>query len=289
MLGPVIGGYLTDNFSWRWVFYINLPVGLASVIMTRLFIFDPPYIGRQKRGIDYWGIPMLALGGCALQVILDKGQEDDWFAANWIVIATVVSAAALILFVVHELYTPDPVVHLRVFTDSPYAAGVFLMTMLGFVLYGSLLLLPIFLQTMLGYPALNAGIAMAPRGLGSFLMMPLVGKVLAVGLIGASWTLYQLSNLNLNAGYWDIFWPQFVQGAALAMLFVPLTTATMDPIPKEEMGNATSMFNLMRNLGGGFGIAAATTFLFRRQQFHTLRLGEHVNMLNSQTQSFLAG
>jgi DHA2 family multidrug resistance protein len=172
------------------------------------------------------------------------------------------------------------------------------MTMLGFVLYGSLLLLPIFLQTMLGYPALNAGIAMAPRGLGSFLMMPLVGtvmgrfdprKVLAVGLIGASWTLYQLSNLNLNAGYWDIFWPQFVQGAALAMLFVPLTTATMDPIPKEEMGNATSMFNLMRNLGGGFGIAAATTFLFRRQQFHTLRLGEHVNMLNSQTQSFLAG
>jgi len=199
---------------------------------------------------------------------------------------------------VHELYTPDPVVHLRVFKNRTYAAGVFLMTMLGFVLYGSLLLLPIFLQTMLGYPALNAGIAMAPRGLGSFLMMPLVGtvmgrfdprKVLAVGLIGASWTLYQLSNLNLNAGYWDIFWPQFVQGAALAMLFVPLTTATMDPIPKEEMGNATSMFNLMRNLGGGFGIAAATTFLFRRQQFHTLRLGEHVSLLNTQTQSFLAG
>jgi DHA2 family multidrug resistance protein len=169
------------------------------------------------------------------------------------------------------------------------------MTMLGFILYGSLLLLPIFLQTMLGYSALDAGIAMAPRGLGSFLMMPLVGtvlgrfdprKVLAVGLIGASWTLYQLSNLNLNAGYWDIFWPQFVQGASLAMLFVPLTTATMDPIPKEEMGNATSMFNLMRNLGGGFGIAAATTFLFRRQQFHTLRLGEHVSMLNSQTQAF---
>ena len=268
MLGPVIGGYLTDNFSWRWVFYINLPVGLASVIMTRLFIFDPPYIGRQKRGVDYWGIGMLALGVGALQVVLDKGQEDDWFAANWIVVATVISLAALVLFVVHELNTREPVVHLRVFKDRTYAAGVFLMTMLGFVLYGSLLLLPIFLQTMLGYPALNAGIAMAPRGLGSFLMMPLVGtvlgrfdprKVLAAGLVGASWTLYQLSNLNLNAGYWDIFWPQFVQGAALALLFVPLTTATMDPIPKEEMGNATSMFNLMRNLGGGFGIAAATT------------------------------
>jgi DHA2 family multidrug resistance protein len=296
MLGPVIGGYLTDNFSWRWVFYINLPVGLASVIMTRLFIFDPPYIGRQKRGIDYWGIGMLALGVGALQVILDKGQEDDWFAANWIVIATVISAAALILFVVHEIHTRDPVVQLRVFKDRTYAAGVFLMTMLGFILYGSLLLLPIFLQTMLGYSALEAGIAMAPRGLGSFLMMPLVGtvlgrfdprKVLAVGLVGASWTLYQLSALNLNAGYWDIFWPQFIQGAALAMLFVPLTTATMDRIPKEAMGNATSMFNLMRNLGGGFGIAAATTFLFRRQQFHTHQLGEHVSLLNTQTQGFL--
>jgi DHA2 family multidrug resistance protein len=132
---------------------------------------------------------------------------------------------------------------------------------------------------------LNAGIAMAPRGLGSFLMMPVVGtvlgrfdprKVLAVGLVGASWSLYSLSRLNLEAGYWDIFWPQFIQGAALALLFVPLTTATMDPIPKEEMGNATSMFNLMRNLGGSFGIAAATTYLFRRQQYHTNQLGAHV-------------
>ncbi len=298
MLGPVIGGYLTDNFSWRWVFYINIPVGLASVIMTKLFIFDPSYIRRQNKGIDYWGIGMLALGIGTLQVILDKGQEDDWFGANWIVVATAVAVCALALFIVHELYTKNPVVHLRVFKNRTYAAGVFLMTMVGFVLYGSLLLVPIFLQTMLGYPALNAGIAMAPRGLGSFLMMPVVGtvlgkfdprKVLACGLIGASFTLYQLSGLNLNAGYWDIFWPQFIQGAALALLFVPLTTATMDPIPKEEMGNATSMFNLMRNLGGGFGIAAATTFLFRRQQFHTHFLGEHVSSLSVPSQAFLKG
>jgi DHA2 family multidrug resistance protein len=285
MLGPVIGGYLTDNFSWRWVFYINLPVGLASVLMTRWFIFDPPYIRRSKSGIDYWGIGMLALGVAALQIVLDKGQEDDWFASHWIMAATVVAIFALIAFVVRELRASHPVVQLRVFKSRTYAAGVFLMTVLGFVLYGSLLLVPIFLQTLLGYPALNAGIAMAPRGLGSFLMMPLVGtvmsrfdprKVLAVGLVGASWSLYALSRLNLEAGYWDIFWPQFIQGAALAMLFVPLTTATMDPIPKEEMGNATSMFNLMRNLGGSFGIAAATTYLFRRQQYHTNQLGARV-------------
>jgi MFS transporter, DHA2 family, multidrug resistance protein len=292
MLGPVLGGWLTDNYSWRWIFYVNLPVGLASVIMTRLFIFDPPYIRRSNRGIDYWGIGMLAVGIATLQIVLDKGQEADWFESNWIVTLAVVAGLGIIAFIIRELWTRDPVVHLRVFLDRTYSAGVFLMTVLGFVLYGSMLLLPLMLQTLLGYPALNAGIAMAPRGLGSFLMMPLVGtvlgkfdprKVLAVGLVGASWTLYALSNLNLSAGYWDIFWPQFIQGASLAMLFVPLTTATMDPIRKEEMGNATSMFNLMRNLGGSVGIACATTFLFRRQQFHTHLLGARVTALNPQT------
>jgi MFS transporter, DHA2 family, multidrug resistance protein len=292
MLGPVIGGWLTDNYSWRWVFYINLPVGLASVIMTRLFIFDPPYIRRSNRGIDYWGIGMLAVGIGALQIVLDKGQEADWFGSNWIAVLAVVAGLGIVAFIVRELRARDPVVHLRVFKERTYSAGVFLMTVLGFVLYGSMLLLPLMLQTLLGYPALDAGVAMAPRGLGSFLMMPVVGtvlgrfdprKVLAVGLVGASWTLYALSNLNLSAGYWDIFWPQFIQGASLAMLFVPLTTATMDPIRKEEMGNATSMFNLMRNLGGSVGIATATTFLFRRQQFHTHLLGADVTALNPQT------
>jgi DHA2 family multidrug resistance protein len=296
MLGPVIGGYLTDQFSWRWVFYINLPVGLVSVIMTRLYIFDPAYIRRNNRGIDYWGMGLLAVGIGALQVTLDKGQEEDWFGSTMIITFTAIALLGIAAFIVRELMSRAPVVQLRVFKNRTYAAGVFLMTMLGFVLYGSMLLVPVFLQTLLGYSAIDAGIAMAPRGLGSFLMMPMVGtvlgkfdprKVLAIGLAGASFSLYRLSSLNLNAGYWDIFWPQFLQGACLAMLFVPLTTATMDSIPKEEMGNATSMFNLMRNLGGGLGIAAATTFLFRRQQFHTQRLGEHVSAMSTQVQGWL--
>jgi len=298
MLGPVLGGWLTDNYSWRWVFYINLPVGLASIIMTRLFIFDPPYIGKIKRGIDYWGIGLLAVGIGALQVVLDKGQEEDWFSSHWISALGVVSVVGIAAFIFHELRSRDPVVHLRVFKNRTYAAGVFLMTVLGFVLYGSMLLLPIFLQTLLGYPALDAGIAMAPRGLGSFLMMPIVGtvlgkfdprKVLAAGLVGASWSLYALSRLSLDAGYWDIFWPQFIQGACLAMLFVPLTTATMDPIPREEMGNATSMFNLMRNIGGSIGIASATTYLFRRQQMHTNLLGAHVSPYSPMTRVYEKG
>jgi DHA2 family multidrug resistance protein len=298
MLGPVIGGWLTDNYSWRWVFYINLPVGLMSILMTRWFIFDPPYIRRSNRGIDYWGIGMLAVGVGALQLVLDRGQEEDWFESNWMVLLGLVAVLGLVAFVVRELRARDPVVQLRVFKNRTYSAGVFLMTVLGFVLYGSLLLVPVFLQTLLGYPALNAGIAMAPRGLGSFLMMPLVGtllskldprKVLAVGLTGAAWSLYALSRLNLEAGYWDIFWPQFIQGAALALLFVPLTTATMDPIPKEQMGNATSMFNLMRNLGGSFGIAAATTYLFRRQQFHTSQLGARVTAFSPMARAMSKG
>src|SRR3984885_2537490 len=216
MLGPVIGGWLTDNYSWRWVFYINIPVGLASIIMTRLFIFDPPYIRRSGKGIDYWGIGMLALGIGALQVVLDKGQEDDWFASHAIVALTIASACGIVLFILRELMTRDPVVHLSVFRNRTYSAGVFLMTVVGFVLYGSMLLVPIFLQTLLGYSALEAGVAMAPRGLGSFLMMPVVGtvvgkfdprKVLGLGLIGGAWSLYALSKLSLDAGYWDIFWP----------------------------------------------------------------------------------
>jgi DHA2 family multidrug resistance protein len=298
MLGPVLGGWLTDNLSWRWVFYINLPVGAASILMTRLFVFDPPYLRRANRGIDYWGIGLLAVGIGALQVMLDKGQEDDWFGSHWIALLAVLAVAGLVLFVVHELRSRNPVVNLRVLKDRTYSAGVFLMTMLGFVLYGSMVLLPLFLQTLLGYPALEAGVAMAPRGLGSFLMMPLVGtvlgrfdprKVLAVGLVGASWSLYALSKLSLEAGYWDIFWPQFIQGAALAMLFVPLTTATMDPIPREEMGNATSLFNLMRNVGGSMGIACASTYLYRRQQFHTFLLGAHVSAYSPATQNFRSG
>ena len=280
------------------MFYINLPVGLGSVLMTRWFIFDPPYIRRSNKGIDYWGIGMLALGVAALQIVLDKGQEDDWFASHWIMLSVILAVIALVAFVIRELKASNPVVQLRVFKNRTYSAGVFLMTVLGFVLYGSLLLVPIFLQTLLGYPALNAGIAMAPRGLGSFLMMPVVGtvlgrfdprKVLAVGLTGAAWSLYALSRLSLDAGYWDIFWPQFIQGAALALLFVPLTTATMDPIPKEEMGNATSMFNLMRNLGGSFGIAAATTYLFRRTQFHTNQLGARVTEFNPAARAVTKG
>ena len=286
ILGPVLGGWLTDNYTWRWVFYVNIPVGIASIVMTKLYIFDPPYLRTESRTVDYWGIGMLAVGIGALQIVLDKGQEADWFSSPAILILAIVSAVTIVALIIHELTTDNPVVDLRIFKERSYAVGVFLMTVVGFVLYGSMVLLPIMLQTVLGYPPMQAGIAMAPRGIGSFFMMPLTGlmtgrfdarKLLTCGLLVAGSTLLWLSHLNLQAGYWDIFWPQLLQGVGMSLLFVPLTTVAMDPIPRERMGNATSLFNLMRNIGGSVGIAATGTMLARNSQRTTSMLGAHVS------------
>jgi len=289
MLGPVMGGWITDNYTWRWVFYINFPVGILALIMSYLFIFDPKYISRRSSRVDYMGICLLAIGIGALQIMLDKGQEDDWMGANFIRVLLVMTIVGLAWFVINELLENQPIVDLRVFKNRSYAAGVFLMTVLGFVLYGSTVLIPIFLQQLLGYPALNAGWAMLPRGLGSFIAMPFVGllmskieprKLLAAGLLGGAYSLWALGRVNLSAGYWDVFWPQFVQGLSMGFVFVPLTTVTHDSIPKERMGNATSLFNLMRNIGASIGIAAVTTIVARHTQTNFNVLGRSVTRTN---------
>lgn len=296
IIGPVIGGWLTDAYSWRWVFYINLPIGIVSLIMTKLYVFDPAYLRRETRQIDYWGIGLLALWIGTLQLALDLGQERDWFASAFITGLVFLSVGGIVAFLIRELRAAEPVVDLRVFKIRSYSTGVFLMTTLGFVLYGSLVLLPIMLQTLLGYPSLQAGIAMAPRGMGSLIGMPMVGlligkvdarKMVAAGLILGAGTLFWLGQVNLNAGYWDIFWPQFFQGLGLSALFVPLTTISMDPIPKERMGNATSLFNLMRNLGGSIGIATTGSLLARKQQEYINVMGAHVTAYSPQSQSWL--
>ena len=298
ILGPVVGGWLTETYSWRWVFYINLPVGIASIVMTQLFIFDPSYLRRVAEKVDYWGIGMLVVGIGSLQYVLDTGQEADWFASKSILTLAILSGVTLTALLIHEWTTDHPIIDLRVFKERSYATGVFLMTMLGFVLYGSMVLLPVMLQTLLGYPAIQAGIAMAPRGMGSLVMMPIVGfltskvdmrKLLAVGFTVAGFTLIWLGQLNLQAGYWDFFWPQLLQGTGMALTFVPLTTVSMQAIPPERMGNATSLFSLMRNLGGSVGIAMVATMLSRRTQVHTNDLGANVNAYNPQAQQTLEG
>jgi DHA2 family multidrug resistance protein len=265
--------------------------------MTKMFIFDPPYLRRETERIDYWGIGMLVVGIGALQYVLDKGQEADWFADRTILTLSILSGVTLLVLIIHEWTTEHPIIDLRVFKERSYATGVFLMTMLGFVLYGSMVLLPVMLQTLLGYPSMQAGIAMAPRGMGSLVFMPIVGfltskvdvrKLLACGFAVAGLTLIWLGSLNLNAGYWDIFWPQLLQGTGMALTFVPLTTATMQSIQPQRMGNATSLFNLMRNIGGSVGIAVTGTMLTRQRQSIGAVLGENLTVYDVQTQNILA-
>jgi len=265
--------------------------------MIQMYVFDPPYLRRESRRIDYWGMGLLVVGIGALQYVLDKGQQDDWFASTTITVLAIVAVGGLIALIWRELTAEHPIVDLFVFKDRSFATGVFLMTVVGFVLYGSLVLLPIMLQTLLGYSAVEAGEAMAPRGVGSLIMMPLVGaltakvdarKLLMTGLVIGGSTMLWLGSLNLNAGYWDIFWPQFLQGAGLALLFVPLTTVSMATIAPQRMGNATSLFNLMRNIGGSVGIALTGTYLQRHRQVVSAALGENINVYDPVSRSIIA-
>jgi DHA2 family multidrug resistance protein len=298
ILGPTLGGWITDNYSWRWIFYLNLPVGLLSLVMMSRFVVDPHYIKRSAGRVDMWGIGLLALGFGSLQIVLDTGQRKDWFSSDYIRLFTVLCVGGLIALVIRELTTEHPVVDLRALRNGSFAAGVFLITELGFVLYASLVLLPIYLQTLLGYPAYNSGLALSPRGIGSLCTMPITGyltgkidprKLMCAGLILGAITLFGFSHLSLDAGYWDIFWPQMFQGTALSLIFIPNMTLAMAGIPKEKMGNATSIFNLMRNIGGSFGIAIMTTFLARRSQFHQANLVARVTAGDLKTRQMLMG
>ncbi len=298
ILGPTLGGWLTDAFSWRWVFYINLPIGIASIIMTKMFIWDPHYIKPRGGRVDGWGLGMMAVGIACLQIMLDKGQEADWFGSHFIVALAIIAMALLTAFVVWELKIKDPIVNLRVFKDRTYATGVFLMTLLGFVLYGALVLLPLFMQVLLGYSAVAAGIWTAPRGIGALIFMPITGILLSrkwdprillgLGLLTGAYSLWAFSHFDLNTGPWGFFWPQIIQGAGLAFIFVPLTTVTMDPVPNSEMGNATSLFNLLRNVGGSVGIAVTDFLVAQREQFHQQRLGSRLTANTPAVQQMLA-
>ena len=298
ILGPTLGGWITDNYNWRWIFYLNLPVGALSLLMMSRFVHDPPYIKRRDGGIDLWGIGFLALGLGCLQVTLDTGERKDWFSSNYIRFFATACIIGLIAMVVRELMAKHPVVDLRALRNRSFSAGVFLISMLGFVLYASLVLLPIYLQTLLGYPAYNAGLALSPRGIGALSTTPLAGyltskinprRLILFGLVSGALTMFSLSHLNLNAGYWDIFWAQVFQGVSMSFLFIPLMAMSMAGIPKERLGNATSIFNLMRNIGGSFGISIMTTFLSRRTQFHQARLAQNVTPGNLKALGMMHG
>ena len=278
IMGPTLGGWITDSYSWRWIFYINLPVGFLALLMTQTFIEDPPYLQRSVlRRIDYWGLAFMALSLATLQVVLDKGQQDDWLAAQWIRWALTISGAAMVAFVVRELVTDEPIVNLRILGDRNFALGTLLITAMGVVLYATTALLPLFLQTLLGYPALQAGLAISPRGLGALLSAIVAGRLIGVldtrilvvggfGLLALSgiW----LSGLNFDVAWSNIAYVTFLNGLANPLIFIALSTMAFSTLRREQMGGATGIYNLMRNLGGSVGISMAATLLTRRAQVH---------------------
>lgn len=304
IIGPTLGGWITDSYSWRWIFYINVPVGVLAVLMAQTFIEDPPYIRRNTRGtIDYIGLGLLSIWLATFQIVLDKGQEEDWFATPWVVWFTVLSVASFIAFIYWELRAEHPIVNLRVFADRNFRVGVVLIGVVGAVLYGTTAMLPIFMQTLMGYPSLESGLAVSPRGLGSMVSMILVGRLItkvdtrllmAFGFSVLAISVYLLSGINLNIAIGNVIWPNIINGFALGFIFVPLTTTTMATLSNEQMGNASGLYNLMRNLGGSVGISAAATFLSRWSQSHQALLTGHltpydpifIERLNQLQQSF---
>ncbi|MDD2309419.1 MAG: DHA2 family efflux MFS transporter permease subunit [Desulfuromonadaceae bacterium] len=291
IVGPALGGWITDNMSWRWIFYINLPIGIISIIMSAFFIFDPDYLRQKVKAmkIDYWGLFLLVASMGSLQVVLDKGQQEDWFNSSFIISFSIITVLSLIALVWVELTHEHPIINLRLFKNVSFSAGNLIMFVVGFALYSSIMLIPLFLQTLMGYSATDAGMVMAPGGVATLLTMPLVGAALAkrdgrkivfFGLLLGATSMFIMQGLNLQGAFWNYTWPRIVLGFGLAMIFVPLTTVTLASISREEMGNATGMFNLLRNIGGSVGIAMAATMLTRYQQFYQTTLVANVNPYN---------
>lgn len=291
IIGPALGGWVTDVLTWRWIFYINLPIGIVAVIMATTFIFDPPYLRREKVPIDYWGLGLMVAGLAALQVVLDLGHQEDWFSSSLIVVCSVVALVALSLFLLVELRQAHPIVNLRLFRIPSFAAGNFLMFFFGFCLYSAIMLIPLMLQTLMGYTATMAGMVLAPGGVATLITMPFVGKALQrisgrwivmCGLTIAASSMFIMQGFTLEAAYWDFVWPRIVLGFGLGMIFVPLTTVTLSDIPQTEMGNATGMYNLLRNIGGSVGIATSATLLARFSQFYQNSLAPHLSVSSPQ-------
>ena len=296
IMGPVVGGWITDVWSWRWVFYINLPAGLLAIALVYLFVHDPGYIRRRLLKIDTWGLFLLAVGLGCLQIVLDKGQRDDWFSSNFIIAFSLISGTALMLLLIRELRIPHPVVNLRIFRDRSFAIGNLIMFAGFFCLFASIVLLPLYLQNLMGYNALWAGLVLGPGGIAAFLIMPLAGimmkinvsprLLLGIGLSICAYALWLMSGFDLEASFRAVVIPRLIQGLGLGLFFVPLSAATFTGIPNEETGNASGIFNLLRNLGGSFGVAFSTTILARRSQLHQTFLAENVTPYNPSYQHY---
>jgi MFS transporter, DHA2 family, multidrug resistance protein len=299
-VGPTLGGFITDNYSWRWIFYINVPIGIISLLLTSRLISDPPHLKQERKTsfrIDYIGLGLLALGLGALQVVLDKGQRDDWFDSHFILILTLISAAALVTVLFWEWHHEHPIVDLRLFRDRSFATANALMFSLGFVLWGTTLLIPLFVQTLMGYPAEQAGLVLMPGGLLIIALLPLVGRLLgridprpmmAFGLCLLATAMFYMSHFNLELGFGNVVFARLVQGGGMAFLWVPINTVAYSYLPREKNNAASGLINLARNVGASVGISYVTTMLDRGAQLHQDHLAAHLDPANPSLQHTLS-
>jgi DHA2 family multidrug resistance protein len=302
VIGPTLGGWITDNYTWRWIFLINIPVGILSLSLTAAMIFDPPHLVRRTFAsglkLDYIGIGLLSLGLASLEIFLDEGQRSDWFGSNMIVAAAVLAAVALIAVVWWELRQDQPVVDFRILANRNFALAAVIMYFVGFTLYGSTAILPIFLQTILGYTALLSGLVLSPGGIAMMIGMMLVGRLLGrfqarwllvFGLLVAAAGLFRMSGFNLDVDFRSAMWARTIQALGMAFLFVPINTTAFSSVTPEKLGYATGLMNLFRNIGGSGGIAMITTIMARRQQFHQEVIVSHLTPLDGGLTTTLNG
>ena len=288
-LGPTLGGYITDHFAWPWVFFINLPLGVIAVILALSYI--PPYPATNRSGsVDWWGILFLTVGVGALQFVLERGETEDWFETDYIVWLTAIAVIGVISFIIRELTTPHPVVNLRILKNRSLAIGMFTTFILGFGLFGSVFVFPVFCQNLLGFSAQQTGMLLIPGGLCTIFMMPMIGKMLQRGVppqILSTFGFFfffmftwMLSKSTLSSGESDFYIPLILRGVGLSLLFVPLTTLALSSLEPKDIGQGTGLNNMMRQLGGSFGVAIITTMLHLRQGLHRSRMLEKVSLLN---------
>ncbi len=291
ILGPTVGGWICDNWSWRWIFYINLPIGLAGFVMVSVFLFDAPFV-RKPRGIDLAGLVLMVLGFGLLQLYLDLGEKKDWFDSGLIIALFILAVCAIMAFVIRELLAPEPILDLTVFNDRNFAVGTICIALVGLGFNSSVLLVALFAQNVLSWDAWNAGLVLAPGGLGTMISLMISGRLVAradqrLMLIGGcllnAVAATMMTSVTLGMDYWSLAWPRFLQGFAMGFIFPPLQTLTLATIRLERLGNATAAYNVVRNIGGSIGVALATTLLVRRSQAHQTTLVSHLNIWDADT------